>query len=68
MVTLQCCVLYKEDLEVWGKATSERKQNNNFVIPSNSLNKSRVREIVDDHQCCDGFEGEITNTSNAEEK
>ena len=63
-----CRVLCKEDLEVWGKAMSERKQSNNFVIPSSSLNKSGVREIGDDHQCCDGFKGEIANTSNAEAK
>ncbi|KAI4308571.1 hypothetical protein L6164_031630 [Bauhinia variegata] len=63
-----CRVLSKEDLEVWSKAMDERKQSSNFEIPSSSLSKSRLREIVDDNQCCDGFEGEFASTSNAEAK
>ncbi|KAI4308570.1 hypothetical protein L6164_031629 [Bauhinia variegata] len=65
-----CCVLCKEDLEVWGKAMIERKQSNDFEISSSSLYKSRLREIFDENACCDGFEGEYAtaSTSNAEAK
>ncbi|KAI4308566.1 hypothetical protein L6164_031625 [Bauhinia variegata] len=61
-------LLCKEDLEVWGKATRERKQSNNLEIPSSSLNSSRITEIVGDSECHHGFDGESANTSNAESK
>ncbi|KAI4308567.1 hypothetical protein L6164_031626 [Bauhinia variegata] len=61
-------VLCKEDLEVWGRATRERKQSNNLEIPSSSLNSSRITEIVGDSKCDHGFDGESANTSNAESK
>ncbi|KAI4308568.1 hypothetical protein L6164_031627 [Bauhinia variegata] len=58
MTKCGCRVLCKEDLEVWSKAMSERKQSNNFEVPFSSLNKSRIREIADDTEGYDGFEGE----------
>ena len=64
-----CRVLCKEDLELWGKSLSEQKQSNDIdEMASSSVNKSRIEELAGDNQCCDGFEVEYTNTSNAEAK